>query len=443
MNFKLEELTKENEAQYLEQVANLEQVVMANMEARGQSGQLFPTGREDISAYAHSKENTVLVAVDENGKVIAATYITQGQQPFTYNDITKYFKYGDDYKQYVKTKYKTLQDYRADMLNIYNLKIQAFKYAKQKVLEQFPQYGENITAFLQHEIDEENNHFHEKSVLREMLNRYMSEYMQNQDKTHPGVTQRYEMFYWTTADDIAKEFGKTKVEPKAEDAKALETFISGEKEELEYQKILHKGPLVIHEKPNFDVSKYYTAKTSNAIELDTYITDPQDRRSGLARILLLEGITKHMEEFFADEKQQEIFLCSTLHRNNLSSKYVSEFFGLTDSLYVKRRDGRDREVHICRVGRSEYKHYLDHIKKKVAVLYGYNPEKKAISNKEKIEVLKEQLKYEQHEISRLKGARTAQTHNGKIDFKQRKIEKIIALNEKIKELQEKEEQVAK
>ena len=71
MNFKLEELTKDNEAQYLEQVANLEQVVMENMEARGQSCQLFPTGREDISAYAHSKENSVFVAVDENGKVVA------------------------------------------------------------------------------------------------------------------------------------------------------------------------------------------------------------------------------------------------------------------------------------------------------------------------------------------------------------------------------------
>ena len=48
-----------------------------------------------------------------------------------------------------------------------------------------------------------------------------------------------------------------------------------------------------------------------------------------------------MEQFFDDESEQEIFLCSTLHRDNLSSKYVSEFFGLTDSLYVKRRDGRD------------------------------------------------------------------------------------------------------
>ena len=43
-----------------------------------------------------------------------------------------------------------------------------------------------------------------------------------------------------------------------------------------------------------------------------------------------------MEQFFENESEQEIFLCSTLHRDNLSSKYVSEFLGLTDSLYVKR-----------------------------------------------------------------------------------------------------------
>ena len=322
------------------------------------------------------------------------------------------------------------------MLSIYKLKVQAFKYAKAKILAEFPQYGENIIAFLKHEVDEENNHFHEKSVLRELLNKYMSEYMQEQDKTHTGVMERYDMFYWITADDIAKEFGKQDVEPNDVEARELETIIGREKEELEYKKILHKGPLVIHEKPEFNVKKYYTAKPSNSIELDTYITDPRDRRSGLARILLLEGITKHMEQFFENESEQEIFLCSTLHRDNLSSKYVSEFFGLTDSLYVKRRDGRDREVHICRVGRDEYKRYLEHIKKKVAILYGYNPEGIAIPASEEIEILKEQLGYEQREISRLKRARTAQTYNGKINFKQRKIEKIISLNERIKELQE-------
>lgn len=471
MNFKLEELTKDNEPQYLEQVANLEQAVMANMEARGQSGQLFPTGREDISAYAHSKENTVLLAVDEKGKVVAATYITQGQKPFTYNDITKYFKYGKDYNGYVRSRYKTSSDYLADMLIVYKMKILAFKYAKGKVLEEFPQYEGDISKFLKHEVDEEHNHFHEKSVLRDLMNTYMSEYIDMQEIKYPGIKERYEMFYWITSEEISKEFeaerknrseseaekrnknsdeeecsvsserekstqGKNavNVQPKDADARVMEGMIGQEKEEIEYRNILQKGPLVIHEKPQFAMNPYYTAKTSNSIELDTYITDPKDRRSGLARILLLEGITKHMEQFFEDESQQEIFLCSTLHRDNLSSKYVSEFFGLTDSLYVKRRDGRDREVHICRVKREEYKKYLDHIRKKVAVLYGYNPAKIQISNDEKIAVLQEQLQYEKREIERLKRARTAQVHNGKINFRKRKLDKIIALNRQIQAL---------
>ena len=71
-----------------------------------------------------------------------------------------------------------------------------------------------------------------------------------------------------------------------------------------------------------------------------------------------------------------------------------------------------------------------------SILYGYNPEGIAIPASEEIEILKEQLGYEQREISRLKRVRTAQTYNGKINFKQRKIEKIISLNERIKELQE-------
>ena len=152
MKYKILELTKDNERSYLEQVANLEQVVLANMEERGQKGQLFPTGAEDISAYIHSKENTVLVAVDEQGNVIAATYITQGQNAFIYNDITKYFKYGEKYDEYVKGLYPSELEYKRDMLETYQIKIEAYKYAKEKVLREFPQYGGDIMAFLEHEL---------------------------------------------------------------------------------------------------------------------------------------------------------------------------------------------------------------------------------------------------------------------------------------------------
>ena len=144
MTIKIVELTKDNEDKFLQQTADLEQKVLQNMESRGQVGQLFPTGKEDISLYAHSKENTVLLAVDEQGKVLATTYITQGQKPFTYNDITKYFKYGKDYQDYVKSRYKTVEDYRKDMLGVYKIKIEAFKYAKQKILEQYQNFDGDI-----------------------------------------------------------------------------------------------------------------------------------------------------------------------------------------------------------------------------------------------------------------------------------------------------------
>lgn len=102
---KIVELTKDNEEKYLDQIVELEQISLEAMKKEGREGQLFDTGREGISEYVHSNENSVIVATDENDKVEAATYVTQGQSPFTYNDITKYFKYGEKYKQYVKSQY--------------------------------------------------------------------------------------------------------------------------------------------------------------------------------------------------------------------------------------------------------------------------------------------------------------------------------------------------
>ena len=71
------------------------------------------------------------------------------------------------------------------------------------------------------------------------------------ESAKPGVSEMYQRFYWFTADKISKEFGKENVKPNRIDAKELETFLS--EEEREYQKILESGPLVIHERPNFDI----------------------------------------------------------------------------------------------------------------------------------------------------------------------------------------------
>ena len=65
---KVIELTKENEKQYLDQIVELEQITLEAMKREGRDGQLFATGKEEISEYVHSNENSVIVAVNEKAK---------------------------------------------------------------------------------------------------------------------------------------------------------------------------------------------------------------------------------------------------------------------------------------------------------------------------------------------------------------------------------------
>lgn len=422
---KVIELTKENEEQYLDQIVELEQITLETMKKEGREGQLFATGKEDISEYVHSDENSVIVAVNENGKVEATTYITQGQKPFTYNDITKYFKYGEQYRQYVKSQYKSEQAYKKDMLEMYNTKLQAFKYAKDRLLAENPEKV-GVEKWLEAELKE--NDFHEKSELREKINQYMSQYIMK--NYNSNIQKKYEQFYWTNAEEISKEFGK-QISELNERTQEYESFM-----QAEYEEILKNSKLKIYEKPEFETEKYYLANTNNAVELDTYITLPRDRNSGLARIIVYEGIKKHIEKHFQNSENSEIFLCSTLHRDNLSSKYVSEFFGLKDSLYVNRRKGRDREVHIAKIPREQAMEYLVSMSDKLAVLYGYNPNNKHISNNTKKRVLEEQLKYEEDEHNRLKKAKTVdKKFNGiNVKFINSKLRKIKRLKEQIQEI---------
>ncbi len=377
---KILEVTTQNEEQYLDQIVELEEIVLQKMIKEGRVGQLFTTGKEDISKYVQSDENTVMIAVNDDGSIGAAAYITQGQKPFTYNDITKYFKTGEGYKRYIKSKYQSKQQYLKDLLEIYEIKLKAFENAKNRILQE--EKYENIGEYLQQEILE--NEFHEKSNLREKINEYMSEYII--ENYGEDIQEKYEQFYWITSEEISKEFDRPVVK-KCENAQEYEQFIQAQ---VEYEEILKKAQLKILEKPNFDITKYYTANTQNSIELDTYITGLNNRNRGLGRILVFEGIKKHINRFFEKKENNEIFLCSTLHRDNWESRYVSEFFGLKDSLFVNRRQGRDREVHICRVTREEVTEYLAEIYDKLAVLCRYNPENKKLPESTVEKILEEE-----------------------------------------------------
>ena len=338
---------------------------------------------------------------------------------------------------YIKSKYKSDLEYKKDLRKIYIIKIKAFEYAKKRILQEFNNKNKvsqtTLYEYLRTEI--EQNGYHEKSELREKLNQYMAEFIENNYDSE--IQEKYEMFYWITLDDIEAEFGTKQSKPD-DTIKDYETFMEDEKE---YAELIHKGALQIHEKPEFEEEKYYTANTKNSVELDTYLTNPHNRSIGIARIIVFEGIKKHIERHFKNPENQEIFLCSTLHRDNLSSKYVSEFFGLTDSLYVNRRQGRDREVHICKITREEAMEYLTNIYNKLAVLYNYNPEGKVIKDSIALKILQEQLKYEEKEKKRLVRAKTIDKKLKGINHKfiPEKERKIKRLKQQISQIQDKNE----
>ena len=434
MGLQILELTKENEEKYLDKVVQLEQDVLADMERHGKIGQLFITGKEDISDYVHSENNTVMISVDDNDEVLSAVYITQGQKPFTYNDITKYFKVGEKYQAYVRRQYSE-QAYKQVTLESYEEKLKAYAYARKKILEEFPQF-QNMTEFIESELKSKNQ-FDEKSPLREKVNAYMAEYFMKKQETteNTDLMKPYEQFYWMTAEEIGKIYGREihLEELKNKDVLAYEKMMQLQKE---HQEILTKGKLKIYEEPTFDEEQYYSANTGNSIEIDTYLNVQNKQNSGTARILVYEGIKKHIDRFFKNPQNKEIFLCSTLHRENLSSKYVSEFFGLKDSLFVKRRQGRDREVHITRIGREDVKKYLRNMEDKLNVLYGYNPSNKRLSAKRKQTILKEQLDYEKEEFKRLNRARHYPCkYTGNVKDIQSKANKILNLKQRLKQIE--------
>ena len=431
------ELTKDNYKKYLNQVVTLEEMVSKRMIEEGRIGQFFETGKDGIEEYILSKYCSVMIANDDSGEVQSAAYLTRGQVPFTYNDITKYFKYGESYREYVKSLYSSDIEYKMDILKIYEIKLKAYEYAKKKVLEECPKYNGSIMDYLDHELQEKENGFHEKSRLREGLNHYMSEYIAKQGEKIKGL---YEMFYWISADDISKIFQKSVI-LNSDNSKEYESLIALEKSQelistkksTEYSKIISKVGLGVLEEPRFKGSKYFKANTENSIEIDTYITNPNFRQAGLARIIVFEGLKKYITEYFEDTKNSEIYLCSTLHRDNTSSKYVSEFFGLKDNIYVERRNGRNREVHICKIRREEYKEYLKNIEEKIIVLYGYNPEKKYVPDGRSLEIIKEQIKYEEEQVKQLT-VKSGGKYKGNFNSLARKTNKIEDLKLKAREI---------
>ena len=442
-NYDIIELTKENEEQYLAGVVELEKDVLDKMEKAGKIGQLFITGKEGIQEYVESPTNHVMIAVsnDDNNKIISAVYITYGQVDYTYNDITKYFKCGDKYQEFIKSKYSE-EEYKKALREVYIEKICAFRYARDLILnnngvknlsdisEKMKNY--KFLELVENEVKDPENGFHEKSEIREHLNEYMSLYISK----IKNDSKRYQDFYWVDFDYLKEVLSEENLDDNQGKVELGYINLNDKSNKYDstieiYDKVLDYQKYQIYDTKHCDnMQKYFTADTSNTIELDTYITHPDNREKGIARILVLEGLKKSLPSIAEKSGVKDVFLVSTLHEENLSSKYVSEFFGLKDYIFVNRRKGRDRQVHIFGMKKENVPSYLEQMEKKIAVLYGYNPQNLLISDKEKEAILKEQIEYEVNELQRLNSIKEfdiKKKYTGYIKCKESKIQTLYRL----------------
>lgn len=343
------EVTESNWEHYRMQMLNLETKVKNDMIRQG-IGDLFFTTGEEIKDYAVDPRHHVYVMVDENDKVVAQTYLIGAGSHIQgdYADLPKYFTMGEDFLQYVRVKKYNNDDASFKLMahNVYKVKLYAFKYALEQI------YGsQNFSKFLD-DLEAERSsatHFDERTPLRRQINKYMSEKM-NQLK----MEELYRQFQ-TVDSNFANYDGDPEV------ANAYDSFLEASR-------------VTVYGKQMENPAEYFEAGVYNTIEVDTYITDPESRRKGSAKILSTIALNKTITEFFEKNNSDVLYLSITLHKDNYLSENVASFFGFKDYIDLERRSNIERKAYMKRVDRATYKEYLSYLNKKLKYFYDYGDE---------------------------------------------------------------------
>ena len=342
------EVNKDNWEHYKNQMLNLENKVKNNMVEQG-IGDLFFTTGEDIIEYAYDPRHHVYVMVDDNDRVLAQTYLVGAGSHIQgdYADLPKYFTMGEDFLQYIKVKeYKNEEEFKHMCKNIYQAKLYAFKNAIKRIYntEDYARFMEDLNREKSSE-----THFDERTQLRRDINKYMAEFMNKY-----GMSELYRQFY--TVDSTFDNYDE-----KNEAAKAYDSFIKA-------------SSVPVYDKKMENPEDYFGASVYNTIEVDTYITDPEARRNGSAKILSAIALNKTVEEFFINNDSDVLYLSITLHKDNYLSENVANFLGFKDYIDLERRATIERKAYMKRIDRANYKEYLSYLNKKLTYFYGYGNE---------------------------------------------------------------------
>ena len=359
IKYNIYEIKEVKNSEQLKQLANeideLEKYVHNELDERKLGYYYFTTGFDDIQNYIKDKDVTVMVCQENDEKIIAASYITQGQGFYTYNDLTKYFKFNEEFKKYGKSKYSP-EELCSIEYETYMKKIEGYKYAKERITEEL-----NITDLVGHCKEEKvKGTFDEKNKVRERVNRYICDYFRYKDKDRIGLIE-LDRFYLLKFSDLQncedKEI-KDRCNKETEENKSLY------KEYDDLIDLFDLSDAILPDDQNLDpqyYKTYFDANPLNTIELDTYIVHPQHRHRRLARIVSFEGLKIQKDKLLSKRPDlKEIFINGTVHKENVPSQTVASSFikpiQKNDSniiecgtLYIKRRKGIQRKVYLCKI----------------------------------------------------------------------------------------------
>ena len=361
-----EKHTPDIQRKYAKEIEGLENCVSDKLKEQGKGHIFFTTGYDDIYSYIKDKDVTIMECQDDYYKIISSAYITQGQGLYTYNDLTKYFKFNKEYVDYAKSKYDP-KELCSIEYETFIKKIKGYKYAKALIEKEL-----NITDLVSYfQNEKKKGTFDEHDRVREKVNRYIHDYFRDNNKDRIGFTEldRFYLIKFSDLQNCEDNEIRTKCANETEENKKLYE---------EYGQLIDLFDLndsILPDEHNFTYLKrenfktYFDANPFNTIELDTYMVHPDNRKKGLAKIVTFEGLKIQIKKLMTKRPSlKEIFISATIHQENEPSKRVTTSFGKFDTLYIKRRTGINREVYFCRIDTKNLQDYIRKNEEKIEKL---------------------------------------------------------------------------
>ena len=363
-----EKHSEAKQKKYAREIESLENVISDKLKKEHFGYLFFTTGYDVILEYIKDKDMTIMECQDNDNRIIAASYITQEQGLYTYNDLSKYFKFNKEYVEYAKKKYNP-KELSSIQYETFMKKIEGYKYAKSKIVEEL-----DITDLVGHcKSEKKRGTFDEKNKVREKVNRYIYDYfIDNTDvQDRIGLTEldKFYLLKFSDLENCEESEIRIKCENETEENKKLY------KEYGELIDLFDLKDSILPDESGLEYiksenyKKYFDANPFNTIEIDTCIVHPDNRRRGLLKISTFEGLKIQIRKLLKKRPNlKEIFISGLSHQEDRPLKRVITFLGNFDTLYIKRSACINREVYFCKIDKDNIEGFIRENERKIRSL---------------------------------------------------------------------------